>query len=104
VAFYSIDSYLLSVTLGYTLILDIFHFFPVIGFVFYSSIFIFQSRVDFYCIVISLGQELSNINRLSYSRRECNGAAVSTHFDTFTRYYSNKARFPFLLVSTQQVL
>jgi hypothetical protein len=84
------------VILGYSLILDLLHLFLVIGFVFYSSVFIFQSRIDLYCIILSLGQELSNINCVSYSRRECNDAAASTHFDTFTHYYFN-TRFHFFL-------
>ena len=45
--------------------------------------------------IISLGQELSNISRVSYSRRECNNATVNTHFDAFTPYYFNNP-FPFL--------
>ena len=87
------------VILGYYL----FHFFLVIGFVFYFSVFVFQSRIDLYCIIISLGQELSNINRVSYSRCECNGAAVSTHFDILNSLLLQHP-FPFFLVSTQQVL
>ena len=51
-------------------VLDLFHLFLVTGFVFYSSMFIFQSLIDLCYIFISLGQEFSNITRVSYLHRE----------------------------------